>query len=142
MSNVSTRVLVVDDEAPIRRFLRAALTAHGYEVLEARNGQEALSALTAQRPDLLILDVMMEHPGAGYDFNQAVRFASEYIAVQQVPIVMVSALPVDPATRFCMAGEAAMITPDAYLTKPLDIPEFLDTVKAFLDRKRKDEGRG
>ena len=52
-----TRVLVVDDEPAIRRFLRASLTAHGYVVFEAETGREALSAVVAHRPDLVVLDL-------------------------------------------------------------------------------------
>ena len=52
-------VLIVDDERPIRRFLRASLTSHGFEVLEAENGQEAFNYMTSRHPDLIILDLAL-----------------------------------------------------------------------------------
>ncbi|MEW5717600.1 MAG: response regulator, partial [Chloroflexota bacterium] len=57
MSEPGVRVLVVDDEPAIRRFLRMSLTAHDFAVFEAATGEEALTAVGAQRPDLVILDL-------------------------------------------------------------------------------------
>jgi two-component system KDP operon response regulator KdpE len=57
MADMNLRVLVVDDEPAIRRFLRVSLGAHGYTVFEASNGQEALAGVAAHRPDLVILDL-------------------------------------------------------------------------------------
>ena len=57
MTEIGVRVLVVDDERAIRRYLHAALNAQGYTVYEAANGQEALNAAIADRPDLIILDL-------------------------------------------------------------------------------------
>ena len=58
MSNeTSLRVLVVDDELAIRRFLRTSLQAHGYSIYEAQTGEEALSEVIGKRPDLVILDL-------------------------------------------------------------------------------------
>jgi len=58
MSAADIKILIVDDERAIRRFLKASLSAHGYTVLEAASGAEALRFLTEEHPDLLILDVV------------------------------------------------------------------------------------
>jgi len=122
MSNASTRVLVVDDEAPIRRFLRAALTAHGYEVLEARNGQEALSALTAQRPDLLILDLGLPDM-EGLEVTRRLREWSN------IPIIILS-------VREGEADKVATLDAgaDDYLTKPFGVGELLARLRAAMRR--------
>ena len=65
------RVLVVDDERPLREFVRRNLEVRGYEVLTAANGLEAMAAFNAQQVDLVILDIMMPHldgldPHAGF----------------------------------------------------------------------------
>ncbi len=122
MSHASTRVLVVDDEAPIRRFLRAALTAHGYEVLEARNGQEALSALTAQRPDLLILDLGLPDM-EGLEVTRRLREWSN------IPIIILS-------VREGEADKVATLDAgaDDYLTKPFGVGELLARLRAAMRR--------
>ena len=58
MTEAYQRILVVDDETPIRRYLRAALTAQGFTVYEASNGEEALNAVLANRPDMPLLDFL------------------------------------------------------------------------------------
>jgi two-component system KDP operon response regulator KdpE len=122
MSNVRTRVLVVDDEAPIRRFLRAALTAHGYEVLEARNGQEALAAVTAQRPDLLILDLGLPDM-EGLEVTRRLREWSK------IPIIILS-------VREGEADKVATLDAgaDDYLTKPFGVGELLARLRVAMRR--------
>ncbi len=51
------KILIVDDERPIRRFLRAALTSHGYEIIETSTGEEALQAAALEKPEVIILDL-------------------------------------------------------------------------------------
>jgi CheY-like chemotaxis protein len=74
----------------------------------------------------------MEYDSAGYEVNQAVKFRDEYLAERNIPILMVSSIQLDPATLFGRATEVMTITPDAYLTKPLNIPAFLDKVRNLL----------
>ena len=130
----SAKILVVDDDQDFCASVSALLVAQGYTVICARSGQEGLATAAAERPDLIILDIMMEHDWAGYEVNQALKFGSGYQGSSSVPILMVSSVPIDPATRFQMAGEVGMVTPDGYLTKPLDLPGFLERVKEFVNR--------
>jgi CheY-like chemotaxis protein len=130
------RVLIIDDDPDFIASTAALLEAHGYAVSRAQNGREGLDRMLAEHPDLLIVDVMMEHEWAGYEVNQAIKFGSGFECVRHIPIVMVSAIPVGPATRFSAAGEVAMVTPNVYLTKPLDIPRFLAEVSALLGEPR------
>ena len=69
-------ILVVDDEAQIRRVLRAALSGHGYEVIEARSGEEALEKVGTERVDLALLDVNMPGMG-GLEACRRIRAESE-----------------------------------------------------------------
>ena len=126
------RILIVDDDADFRESTKTLLEAYGYDVSMAPTGRAGLAALRSSPPDLIVVDVMMEYDGAGYEVNQAVKFGSEFEALRHIPIVMVSSIPVDPATRFSTAGEVAMITPNVYLTKPLDIARFLSEVRELL----------
>ncbi len=126
------RVLLIDDDKDFLASTTALLESQGYCVSTATSGKAALARMTEDVPDLIVLDIIMENDWAGYEVNQRVKFASGFECIRHVPILMVSSIPVDPATRFSRAGEVDMITPDAYLTKPLDIPAFLAQVRSLL----------
>jgi CheY-like chemotaxis protein len=126
------RVLIIDDDADFVASTAALLESQGYSVTAAASGREGLLRLTDEPPDLVVLDVMMEDDWAGYSVNQEVKFGNRFEGLRHVPILMVSSIPLDPATRFSRAGEVDLITPDAYLTKPLDIERFLAAVKSLL----------
>lgn len=131
------KILVIDDDADFRASLATVLESEGYCVLDAASAQEGLAKIVSEPPDLIILDVIMEHDYAGYEVNQAVKFREEYLEERNIPILMVSSIPIDPATLYSRASEVLVITPDAYLTKPLDIPAFLDKVRGLLAAHRK-----
>jgi CheY-like chemotaxis protein len=126
------RILIVDDDADYRASTRALLEGEGYEVDEADSGRGGIARVRATRPDLIVLDIMMESPVEGYTVVQALKFHGEYSDLAEIPIVMVSSIQEDPATLFPTAGEVPLITPDAYFTKPLEIPKFLECVQRML----------
>lgn len=128
----NARILIIDDDEDYRASTRALLEGEGYEVLEAATGREGVEAVRAQKPDLIVLDIMMESPVEGYTVVQALRQCGD--DASEIPIVMVSSVREDPNTLFPMAAETPLITPDAYHTKPLDIPKFLETVRRMLGR--------
>ncbi len=130
------KVLIIDDDKDFIVTATVPLEAEGYSVCSATNGKDGLKKVQAEQPDLIILDVMMEHLSAGYEVNQAVKYKDEYKSVSNIPILMISSITLDPATRFSRAGEMDMIMPDDYLTKPLAIPEFLDKVRGLLGGKK------
>ena len=85
MTDGELRILVVDDEAPIRRFLRAALSAHNYVIFEAGNGRAAIDAMIADRPDLIILDLGLPDMD-GIDVTRQLReWTTVPIIVMSVP---------------------------------------------------------
>ena len=136
------RVLIVDDDPDFVASTTALLASHGYDVSTAASGKEGLDKLLADHPDLVLLDIMMEDDWAGYAVNQAVKFSEKFACVRHIPILMVSSITVDPATRFKMAGEVDMITPNAYLTKPLDIRRFLSEIDVLLGEPRDEDPAG
>jgi CheY-like chemotaxis protein len=130
------RILIVDDDDDFVRATAALLEAHGYAVTRATSGQECLAQLAVEPPDLIILDIMMEHADAGYEVNQAIKFSGDYEAARDVPIIMVSSIRCDPCTLFCRSAELEMVRPNCYLTKPLDVPSFLSRVEALLGKAK------
>jgi CheY-like chemotaxis protein len=131
------KILIIDDDADFRASVTAALESDGYRVLNAASAQEGLAKIVGEPPDLIVLDVIMEYDSAGYEVNQAIKFRDEYLAERNIPILMVSSIQVDPGTLYGRAAEVLTITPDAYMTKPLNFPAFLDQVRGLLAAHRK-----
>lgn len=124
------RVLVVDDEPQIRRFLRASLQSHDYTVLEAENGKEAVRACTTQKPDLLILDLGLPDMD-GMDVIKLVREWSE------VPIIVLS-IRSDDADKIEALDRGA----NDYVTKPFSMGELLARMRAALRQGRGEGNEG
>src|SRR3954447_13816909 len=121
----SVRVLVVDDEHGIRKFLRTSLVSQGYELFEAATGQEAIQAVSADRPDLIVLDLGLPDLD-GIDVTRTVREWTE------VPIVVLS-------VRDREADKVAALDAgaDDYLTKPFGVAELLARIRSALRRADK-----
>ena len=115
-----TRILVIDDERPIRRFLRTALAAHHYEVVEAESGQEGLSLAAAERPDLIILDVGLPD----LDGIEVTRRLREWT---QTPVIILSVR--DQESDKIAALDAGA---DDYLTKPFGVGELTARLRVAL----------
>jgi two-component system, OmpR family, response regulator len=143
MTTTEGTILIIDDDSDFRASVSVVLEAKGYRVTSAASAREGLAKIAAEQPDLIILDIMMEHDSAGYEVNQAVKFREDYQLSHEIPILMVSSIPLDPATRFDRAAEVGMITPDCYMTKPLNFSEFLAQVRSLLEqRSRQGAARG
>ncbi|WP_029015101.1 response regulator [Niveispirillum irakense] len=117
-----SRILVVDDEAPIRRFLRISLGANGHQVAEAENGAEALALVRADPPDLVILDLGLPDMD-GQEVVSAIR------EISPVPILILSV----------RAGEADKVEAldrgaEDYVAKPFGIAELMARVRVALRR--------
>jgi CheY-like chemotaxis protein len=128
-AGMSAKVLLIDDDRDFRTSVKFVLQGRGYEVVEAGSGQEGLRKLAEQKPDVILLDVMMETCVEGYGLTHALKYQDEYAEYRQVPVFMVSSIEESPDERFPMSAEVEMIRPDRYLTKPLDIPRFLELLE-------------
>jgi two-component system KDP operon response regulator KdpE len=117
------RILVVDDEPQIRRVLRATLAAKGYEVVDARSGEEALEALRDSRFNLVLLDINM--PGIG-----GLETCREIRASSEVAIIMLTVHNAE-ADKVAALDAGA----DDYVTKPFSTPELLARIRAALRRQ-------
>ena len=122
MEETGVRILVVDDERAIRRFLRASLSAHGHTILEASAGREALSAVAEQRPDIIFLDLGLPDMD-GVEVTRQIREWSD------TPIIILSVR--DREADKIAALEAGA---DDYLVKPFGMGELMVRMRAVLRR--------
>ncbi len=116
------RVLIVDDEPAIRRFLRVTLTAQAYNIIEAASGQEALERATADKPDIIVLDIGLP------DINgiEVTRLLRQWT---QIPIIILSVRGAESDKIAALDAGA-----DDYLTKPFGVGELLARLRAALRR--------
>ena len=129
------KILIIDDDEDFRISIRTLLESHKYQVTEAESGKQGLQKIKSDKPDLIILDIMMETIDEGYLLNQVIKFQKEYEDYKNMPILMVSSIQDDPLSRFpSAAGQVDMIMPDYYLTKPVDIPKFLELIEKLLNQ--------
>ena len=129
------KILIIDDDKDFCASIRTLLESHNYKVSEASSGKDGLKKLTQEKPDLIVLDIMMETVDEGYYLNQIIKFQKQYEEYKDIPILMVSSIQEDPFTRFPHAeGQVEMIIPDQYMTKPVDIPKFLELVTKLLTK--------
>ncbi|HEX3487555.1 MAG TPA: response regulator transcription factor [Micropepsaceae bacterium] len=123
------RILIVDDEPAIRRFLRTSLTAQGFQVAEAQDGKTAMEELRRQQCDLLVLDLGLPDMD-GLEIIERLRHSNSHI-----PILVLS-------SRAEEAGKvkALDLGADDYVTKPFGVEELLARVRAALRHKFQSQG--
>ncbi len=122
MTEIGLRVLVVDDEKAIRRFLRAALNAQGYIVYESSSGEDALKAVVANRPDLIILDL-------GLPDLDGVEITRQLREWSSTPIIILSVREQEIDKIAALDAGA-----DDYLTKPFSVGELMARMRVALRR--------
>ena len=120
---MSAKILVVDDIEANVRLLEARLEAEYYEVITAADGPTALAMAAAEKPDIVLLDVMMPE----MDGFEVCRRLKANPATAHIPVVAV--------TAFAMKGDEERIREggcEAYLSKPISVGKFIETVRHFL----------
>ncbi|MBS3669291.1 response regulator [Vreelandella boliviensis] len=122
------RILIVDDEQQIRRFLRISLASQGYAVLEAENGEQALAAVYTQAPDVVLLDLGLPDMD-GHEVLQGIR---EHSAV---PVIVVSVRDREEEKVLSLDNGA-----NDYVTKPFGIQELLARIRAV--QRQSQQARG
>jgi two-component system KDP operon response regulator KdpE len=126
----ATKILIVDDEPAIRRFLKASLETEGFQVVPAENAAQALSAIAQAKPDLMILDLGLPDLD-GMDVIRQVRTASA------LPIVVLSVRDDEPGKVAALDAGA-----DDYMVKPFGVEELLARVRTALRHRLQQQGLG
>ncbi|MFH1791091.1 MAG: response regulator [Candidatus Omnitrophota bacterium] len=120
---MAKRILVVDDEADLVETLTFRLEANGYEVIPAYDGKEALDKARREKPDLILLDLMLPHID-GYKVCGMLKSDDKY---KSIPIILFTARAQDQDKKLGLEAGA-----NGYITKPFEAKELLAKIKELL----------
>ncbi len=125
MSPLDKTVLVVEDNDINMKLFHAVLEAHGYNVLQAKDGMEGWRIAREQRPDLILMDIQLPEVSG----LEVAKWLKADETLKSIPVIAI--------TAFAMAGDEEKIREggcDAYIVKPISLPDFLQTGERFAKR--------
>ena len=127
-TRTKNRVLLVDDDKQILNSLRVYLELENYEVFTASNGQEALEKVTGNKPEILVLDIMMPEMD-GFEVLETIKKNEE---LSSIPVIMLTAKgqPVDVLKGYKMGASS-------YMTKPFNLNELVENIELILNPEEK-----
>jgi len=132
------KILVIDDDPDFVEGLRIALEANNYEAYIAENGTEGLRLIRKIRPDLIVLDVMMDTLTEGFQVSYQLRSRdpqSEYASYSKIPILMITAVSQKMHMKFSLQTDEDFLPVDEFVEKPFRLDVLLDKVKKLLQEK-------
>lgn len=127
------KILIVDDDDDLVLAMRLPLEAAGFQVFRAANADEGLQKIKEIKPDLIILDVMMDTTTAGFQVSLTLRSPdpkSEYAAYSHIPILMLTAIHQTTPLRF--GPDKDYLPVDAFIEKPIEPKKLIEQVRAHL----------
>jgi len=127
------KILVVDDDADFLEAMKAILVGASYGVVTASNASEGKQKILSERPNLILLDIMMDSLFDGYSLCHAIRTSKEFECVRDTPVIFVSAVRQIAGSRFGFKGEEQGLTgPEDYIDKPVKPADLLARIERFL----------
>ncbi len=127
MEPMTKTILIVEDNELNMKLFHDLLDAHGYNVLQTRNGMDALSIAREHHPDLIIMDIQLPEV-SGLEVTKWIKDDDD---LHDIPVVAV--------TAFAMKGDEERIREggcEAYISKPISVSTFLDTIRQFIGEAR------
>ena len=129
-----TKILVIDDDPDLQTAVKKVLESKSYQVIAALDGDEGLQKVVDERPDLIILDVIMPRKH-GFEVCKELKSDPKYYFFSQIPVLMLTVYPGDREKMHLSAQEGMMMEADDYIQKPFDPSELLKRVEKLLARK-------
>jgi two-component system alkaline phosphatase synthesis response regulator PhoP len=128
-----TKILVIDDDQDVHVVVKKILEPKSYEVISAYDGFEGLRKVVEERPDLIILDVIM--PGKhGFDVCHELKTDEKYHFFSNIPVLMLTVYPEDREKMHLSMREGMMMEAEDYLQKPVDAKELVKRVEGLLKK--------
>ena len=123
------KILLVDDDQDFTAATGTILEANGFEVAIAHNTGDAEKAIDESKPELILLDVMMEHMDDGFNLCRSLKQAE---ATSSIPIIMLTGITGKTGLKFSPKTDEEWLPADDYLDKPVDPEELLKRVRKLL----------
>ena len=131
------RILIIDDDPDIVLAVRMCLEAEGYEVIEANSGAQGIGMIKAERPDLIILDVMMETKTEGFQIALKLHSpdpTSEFVEFKDIPILMLTAIHSTTPLRF--EPDIDYLPVELFVDKPIELEDLVGKVEWLLGQEK------
>jgi DNA-binding response OmpR family regulator len=128
-----TKILVIDDDPDVHTLVKKILEPKSYDVVCAYDGDEGLRKVVEERPDLIILDVIM--PGKhGFEVCHELKTDEKYHFFSNIPVLMLTVYPEDREKMHLSMREGMMMEAEDYLQKPVDPQELVNRVEELLKK--------
>lgn len=132
---IKGKILVIDDDADFREAVSLVLKSAFYEVITATNPKEGKQKLFSEKPNLILLDIMMDTLFDGYSLCTAIKTEEEYKEFRKTPVIFVSAVKEQSGSRFSFStGEQGFAEPDDHISKPIQPGELLKRIEKILKK--------
>ena len=131
------KILLIDDDPDIITSVRMTLESVGHQLEDARNGEEGIKKIKEDRPDLIILDVMMDTKTEGFQLALKLRNpdpTSEFYALKDIPILMLTAIHSTTPLRF--EPDIDYLPVELFVDKPIDPDDLIEKVEWVLKREK------
>lgn len=129
------KILVIDDDPDFREAVTLILKSAQYDVVTANNPKEAEESLFAEKPSLILLDIMMDSIFDGYSLCNDIKTAERFKEFKHIPIIFVSAVKEISGSRFAFDATAqGFVGPDDYIDKPVNPSDLLARIQKFLKK--------
>jgi CheY-like chemotaxis protein len=131
----NAKILIIDDDPDFIEAVSPVLKSALYDVVSASNPAEGRKRIHEEKPDLILLDIMMDSLFDGFSLCHSIKTAKEFKDVKDIPIIFVSAVKEKTGSRFKFkAEEQGLVGPDDYMDKPVKPDDLLSRVERLLKK--------
>jgi len=135
MENQKAKILVIDDDPDFTDAVTPILESALYNVVTASNPQEGKEKIFAEKPDLILLDIMMDSLFDGFSLCHAIKTSKEFKEFKDIPVIFVSAVKEKTGSRFQFKGEEqGLAGPNDYIDKPVKAGDLIARIERLLKK--------
>lgn len=135
MSHPGAKIFVIDDDPDFRKVISMMLDAKSYSVVTANNPREAKERLLKEKPDLILLDIMMDSIFDGYSLCNEIKTSEEFRELNETPVIFISAVKERAGSRVTFdTSEHGLVGPDDYIDKPVQPEDLYLRIEKLLTK--------